>query len=99
MDDYYNSVPIQCKVKEEGNLFITAEGIALPCCWTAGRMYKWWHSDPKIEQIWEYIDAVGGKDAINVKLNPLKSVFDTKIFNNIEAVSYTHLTLPTNREV
>ena len=85
MDDYYNTVPIQCKVKEEGNLFITAEGIALPCCWTAGRMYKWWHSDPKIEQIWQYIDAVGGKDAINVKLNSLKSVFDTKIFNNIEA--------------
>lgn len=85
MDNYYDSVPIQCKVKEEGNLFITAEGLALPCCWTAGRMYKWWHKDPKIEQIWEYIDAVGGKDIINAKLNSLKSIFDTKIFNIIEA--------------
>jgi len=85
MENYYDVVPIKCKVKDEGNLFITAEGLALPCCWTAGRMYKWWHKDPKVEQIWEYIDAVGGKDAINAKLHSLKSVFDTRIFNIIES--------------
>jgi len=84
MDRYYDSVPINCKVKDAGNLFITAEGLALPCCWTAGRMYKWWNKDHKVEQIWEYIDAVGGKDAINAKLHSLKSVFDTKIFSIIE---------------
>ena len=84
MDKYYDAVPIRCKVKEEGNLFITAEGLVLPCCWTAGRMYKWWHKDPKVEQIWKCIDTVGGKDAINAKLHSLKSVFDTKIFDVIE---------------
>ena len=56
MDSYYDVVPINCKVKDEGNLFITAEGLALPCCWTAGRMYKWWQKDPKVEQIWQFID-------------------------------------------
>lgn len=84
MDSYYDSAPINCKVKDEGNLFITAEGLAMPCCWTAGRMYKWWHKDPKIEQIWDFIDAVGGKDAINAKKHGLKAVFDTGIFDKIE---------------
>ena len=84
MDKYYDKVPIRCKVKDNGNLFITAEGLALPCCWTAGRMYKWWHKDPKVEQIWQYINAVGGKNIINAKLHSLKSVFDTKIFDLIE---------------
>jgi len=46
-------------------------------------MYKWWHKDPKVEQIWKYIDAVGGKDAINAKLHSLKSIFDTKLFDVI----------------
>ena len=55
MDAYYDAAPIVCKVKKENSLFITAEGLALPCCWTAGRMYKWWHKDPKVEQIWDYI--------------------------------------------
>jgi MoaA/NifB/PqqE/SkfB family radical SAM enzyme len=84
MDAYYEQTPIRCKVKDEGNLFITAEGLALPCCWTAGRMYKWWHNSPKVEQIWNFIDFVGGKDAINAKIHGLASVFETKIFDIIE---------------
>jgi MoaA/NifB/PqqE/SkfB family radical SAM enzyme len=84
MDSYYDDVPIRCKVKDEGSLFITAQGLAMPCCWTAGRMYKWWHNDPKTEQVWDFIDAVGGKNAINVKKHGLKKVFDTGIFKEIE---------------
>ena len=85
MDAYYDRAEIQCKVKDEGNLFITAEGLAMPCCWTAGRMYKWWHKDPKVEQVWDFIDDVGGKNAIDAKTHGLRAVFDTGIFDNIEA--------------
>ena len=85
MDTYYEQTPIRCKVKDEGSLFITAEGLALPCCWTAGRMYKWWHKDPKQEQIWNFIDHAGGKDAINAKIHGLESVFETEIFDVIES--------------
>lgn len=85
MEAYYDRAEIQCKVKDEGSLFITAEGLAMPCCWTAGRMYKWWHKDPKQEQIWEFIDAVGGKDAIDAKKHGLRAVFNTGIFDKIEA--------------
>jgi MoaA/NifB/PqqE/SkfB family radical SAM enzyme len=84
MDTYYDKTPIKCKVKDEGNLFITAEGLALPCCWTAGRMYKWWMEDPKQEQIWDFIDAAGGKDAISAKKHGLRTVFETGIFDSIE---------------
>lgn len=81
MDAYYDIAPIRCKVKEEGSLFITAEGLALPCCWTAGRMYKWWHKDPRVEQIWNYI---GDKSSIDARQG-LDQVFATGIFDNIEA--------------
>ena len=84
IDAYYDKTPIKCKVKDEGNLFITAEGLAMPCCWTAGRMYKWWHKDPKQEQIWDFIDAAGGKDAVNAKKHGLRAVFETGIFDDIE---------------
>lgn len=84
MDAYYQQTPIRCKVKDEGSLFITAEGLALPCCWTAGRMYKWWNKDPKAEQIWKFIDAAGGKDSINAKIHGLEQIFSTQIFDLIE---------------
>ena len=80
MDAYYDAAPIRCKVKEEGSLFITAEGLALPCCWTAGRMYKWWHKDPRVEQIWNFIPD---KSALDAKQG-LSRVFATGIFDNIE---------------
>lgn len=84
MDSYYDAAPIRCKVKDEGNLFITAEGLALPCCWTAGRMYKWWNTDPGTEQIWKFINDAGGKDNINAKIHGLKKIFETGIFDSIE---------------
>jgi MoaA/NifB/PqqE/SkfB family radical SAM enzyme len=84
MDNYHNAVPVKCKVEKEESLFISAEGLVLPCCWTAGRMYRAWMPDPKTEQIWLYIDAAGGKDAINAKKHGIAAVFETGIFDNIK---------------
>ena len=83
MDAYYDVAPINCKVAEERSLFVTAEGLALPCCWTAGRMYKWWHKDPKVEQIWNHIDKAGGKQFLDATKG-LDKVFDTGIFDSIQ---------------
>ena len=80
MDAYYDAAPIVCKVTKDNSLYITAEGLALPCCWTAGRMYKWWHKDPKVEQIWDYIPK---KSKLNAKLG-LDKVFETGIFKQIQ---------------
>jgi len=66
MAAYYDSCKIECKVAKEKSIFITAEGLLMPCCWTAGRMYKWWHADPTVEPIWEHIEQAGGKQRINV---------------------------------
>ena len=43
-------------------------------------MYKWWHEDPKIEQIWNFIE---NKSVINAK-NGLQKVFESNVFKNIE---------------
>ena len=43
-------------------------------------MYKWWHKDPKVEQIWDYIPK---KSKLNAKLG-LDKVFETGIFEQIQ---------------
>ena len=83
LDAFYDVSEIDCKVKSEGNLYVSAEGLALPCCWTAGRMYKWWFKDPKEDQIWDFIEATGGKEALNAK-NGLEKVFENGFFKRIE---------------
>tara|TARA_B100001094_G_scaffold144291_1_gene139822 strand:+ start:2836 stop:3918 length:1083 start_codon:yes stop_codon:yes gene_type:complete len=84
MRDYYDSCDIKCKVAEEKSIFITAEGLLMPCCWVAGRMYKWWHKDYRIEQVWEHIDLAGGKEGIDVINNDLHTVMQGSLLNNIE---------------
>jgi MoaA/NifB/PqqE/SkfB family radical SAM enzyme len=88
MRNYYDSCKITCKAIEKKEIFITAEGLLMPCCWTAGRMYKWWHKDYRVEQIWDYIDAAGGKDAISVITNSIENVMNGSLLDNIEMSWY-----------
>lgn len=84
MMDYYDKCEINCKVKDEGSIFVTAEGTLMPCCWTAGRMYKWWHEDFRTEQIWDFIDTNGGLDSISAKQNSIETIMAGKFLKSIE---------------
>ena len=84
MQEYYDTCQIACKVVPDKNIFITAEGILMPCCWTAGRMYKWWNDNYRVEQIWDFIDDAGGKDALNTIKYGLKTTMERSLLNSIE---------------
>ena len=83
MDKFYDVAEIACRVAKTGSIYLSAEGIIMPCCWTAGRMYKWWHKDPKVEQIWQYIDKAGGKEKLKATKYGLEGVFATGIMDDI----------------
>ena len=83
MRDYYDKCSINCKAIEKKEIFVTAEGLLMPCCWTAGRMYNWWHKDYRVEQIWDHIDASGGKDAISLLDNSIEEVMNGKLLDGI----------------
>lgn len=72
---------ITCKVAEEKSVYVSAEGIIQPCCWTAGQMYVWYHS-PEGTQIWDAIKQVG-KDSLSAKFNTLESIVDGMYFQKV----------------
>lgn len=76
-----DSSNITCKVAEEKSVYVSAEGIIQPCCWTAGQMYVWYHTD-KGTQIWNAINQVG-KDSLNAKINTLESIVNGLYFQKI----------------
>ncbi len=79
LDSYLDQAKIDCKVLKNKEIYISAEGIVLPCCWLAGQMYKWYLA-PKSAQIWELID----KDEININKKSLNDIFKSGIFNKIQ---------------
>ena len=81
MEKYWDISEIKCKVAEEKSIYISAEGIVQPCCWTAGQMYVWYW-EPETSQIWNLINTVG-KDNLNAKLTPLKDIVDGLFFQDL----------------
>jgi len=81
MEKYWDEVPIKCKVAEEKSVYITAEGLVQPCCWTAGQMYVWYWT-PKGGQIWDLIDRVG-KDSLSAITNKLEDVVNGKFMQDL----------------
>lgn len=76
IEKYLDQTKIECKVLKNKEIYISAEGIVLPCCWLAGQMYKW-YLPKKSTEIWYMIDK--NRDEINIKKNNLYSILE---FNN-----------------
>ena len=83
MIDQYDKTKIECKVKKEKNLYITAEGIVMPCCWMASTMYSWHHMY-KRTQIWKYINKVG-IDSINAHKHTVEEILKGDFFKLVES--------------
>ena len=80
LEKYYDNVKIKCKVAAEKSMYLSAEGLILPCCWVAGSMYKFWQK-PGENQVWELLQQSGGKDVFDAKKHGVKSVLSNEYFS------------------
>jgi len=83
METYLDQTNINCKVVEEGSLYISSEGLVLPCCWTANQLYLWYQnvgSNP----MWGIINANGGKDTIQGRKNSIIKIIKGDTFRAIK---------------
>jgi MoaA/NifB/PqqE/SkfB family radical SAM enzyme len=80
MEKLWDVAEIKCKVKEEKSVYISAEGIVQPCCWTAGNMYVWYWT-PRGGQIWNLIESVG-KENLNALNKSLKDIINGEYFQD-----------------
>jgi len=80
LKEYFEQTEIGCRSVNFSELYISAEGLVLPCCWLAGQMYKW-HEKEKSNPIWEII---GDKDRLSIKHHSLEEIFESGIFEEIQ---------------
>jgi len=95
MEKYWDTSSIKCKVAEEKSIYISAEGVVQPCCWTAGQMYVWYW-EPESSQIWDLINTVG-KDNINAKNKPLQQIVDGLFFQELIPDSWNKSSCATGK--
>ena len=83
LEDYLNQTPIKCKVAKEKSLYISAEGHAFPCCWTAGQLYPWYFKE-RDSYMWKMLDELkGGIDDLDTRAKSLESIVNGPFFQEV----------------
>jgi MoaA/NifB/PqqE/SkfB family radical SAM enzyme len=78
--EYLDQTKITCKSLDNNEIYISAEGLVTPCCWTAGRFYKA-YEEIGDNQIWSYFEDL--KD-INALHTPLREIINGNFFMQLE---------------
>ena len=65
--EYLDTTEINCKSLKTKEIYISAEGLVTPCCWTAGRLRKSYQK-PGTDQMWSFIEDIKNINALNLSL-------------------------------
>ena len=77
-DDYLQTTPIDCKALKDRQLYVTAEGLVLPCCWTA-KLYDARRPNGQGE-LWRLLQRSGGKDAVDGRKRSIRDIVAGPLF-------------------
>ena len=83
IEAHYAQTQIHCRVAQERSLYISARGLALPCCWLAGGLYPASAKTLGTQTMWRLLEPFGGADAIDARQKPLAQIVDGPVFQEI----------------
>jgi MoaA/NifB/PqqE/SkfB family radical SAM enzyme len=75
---YLDTVQIYCKVAEKGKVYISAEGLVLPCCWL-GSIFTTKRSAQR-DQFIDMIENAGGRSVLDARKHGIKGVIGGSLF-------------------
>lgn len=77
---YIEKTPIDCKAAAEKSLYISAEGLVFPCCWTANQLYVWYQK-PKSNEVWQMVHRLPeGKKSLSALDHSIESIVESDFF-------------------
>jgi hypothetical protein len=79
---YLDTTPINCKVAMSKKLYLSAEALAFPCCWTAN-IYPW-YQPLESSETWQLIrELPEGRNSIDARRHPLKEIVAGDFFQKL----------------
>ena len=88
LHNYLNQTEIQCRVSREKSLYVSAEGLVFPCCWTANQLYPW-YLKRRSSQMWKFIDRLPEKEtSLNGKIHSIEHIVQGDFFQTLVPESW-----------
>jgi MoaA/NifB/PqqE/SkfB family radical SAM enzyme len=78
--EYLSKTKINCLALADRKIFVSAEGLVFPCCYT-GHIYPW-HGHPN-NPTYTLLMKHGGKDAIDGRRHPLEAIVQGEFFQAV----------------
>ena len=89
LNSYLDKTAIHCKVLKEKSIYISAEALVFPCCWTANQLYPWYFK-PRSSQMWKQLESLpGGVNSLSAKKYSLQSIIDGPFFKKVLPQSWS----------
>jgi hypothetical protein len=80
--EYLDNTVIHCKAARDHSLYISAEGLAFPCCWTAN-LYPW-YQELSQQGVWQMLEGLpDGKRTLDARLVPLQDIVEGPFFQKL----------------
>jgi len=94
--DYLEDTEIQCKVAASPQLYVSAEGLAFPCCWTAN-IYPWYQplAEHGVRRLLERLPE--GKRSLDARVHPLEEIVESPFFQEEIPASWRRKSLAQGR--
>ncbi len=80
-ESYLDQTPISCKAANGYKIYISAEGLAFPCCWLGG-IYSAKRSIEQ-QQFSTMIESAGGLEKLNAKKHGIKEIVEGSLFQKL----------------
>lgn len=87
LNRYFDKTPINCKVKRNREVFVSATGLVYPCCWVYDQAnYKTLYNvtNPFELGVENILRDIGGVHRISAKQHSLKDIIEGEFFKRIE---------------
>jgi len=81
--EFLDLTPIDCLVRRQRLVHVTAEGLVMPCGWLYDRLYGEYTSSESCAQVRGLLERCGGKPAINAKLRSIEEIVHGRFFSEI----------------
>jgi hypothetical protein len=88
LEALFDATPIHCRVLDTKSVFVSAEGLVFPCCWTyvqATRAQICGFPQDADREVQSLVEANGGFDRINARRVGLAHALESPVFGAIEA--------------
>jgi MoaA/NifB/PqqE/SkfB family radical SAM enzyme len=83
VEKYWDEAEIECRVGAEKSIYVSAEGLIFPCCWTANQLYSS-STQSRANAVWKLLETLPLQEqSLSAKTVSLKGIVEGDFFQSV----------------